>query len=277
MGATMEEGTYRPVGFGGAVARQISLLWVSRRPLLLMLGLIGVLGLAGEPWLGNPLPRFLLPWPIWLALVGPLWGFAVWHNEGPSNRSYFWTHPTSRTGHTIARLTAGAAWLWAVYLALILAGYLIARIDGDAAHFAAISSAAWVSLFTGPLLGYLVVSVLAVGSDYPIRWFLAILVGTPATVAILVELLEMQRFVEFLGRPLSEVWGLPVSMGAPLVTSMIQLERSVAGHPPAAASNLPYDPSVWWISMPLWVIFLAGVVFLLAWRHPDTFPRLRRG
>lgn len=273
--APTDGAAYQPVGFGGAVARQLRLLWKSRRPLLLALGLIGLLVLAGEPWSDQELARLLVLFPVWLAFTGPLWAFAVWYHEGPSNRLYFWAHPVSRTGHTLARLTAGLLWLWAVLLLLVAVGYVLALFDGNAEHFSAISAPGWVSLFTGPLIGYLMISVLAVASDYPIRWFLGILFGFPLLMSIFVEFLNLERPVRFLLRPLTEMWGLPISAFAPFAVDALQAQQAVQGSPTGA--ELPYDPALWWITMPLWALFWVAVVVLVARRHPDGFPRLRRG
>lgn len=271
-----QESTYHPVGFGGAVARQFKLLWTSRRPLLLGAGLLGLLVLAGEPWSDQELARLLVLFPVWLVFTGPLWAFAVWHNEGPSNRLYFWAHPTSRTEQTLARLTAGLAWLWLLLVLLVVVGYLLALAEGQAGHFAVISPIGWVSLFTGPLIGYLIISVLTVSSDYPIRWFLGIMFGVPLLLSIFVEFLRMDSVVRFLLRPLTENWGLPISAFAPFAVDAIHAQRSLEGMPPTSM-DLPYDPGTWMIAMPLWVLFWAGLVVLAARRHPDRFPRLRRG
>ncbi len=102
----------RPLGFGAAFVRQFGLLWSSRRPLLLMVALLALLVLAGDPWSTDPKARLFTFWPLWLVIVGPVWAFTVFSNEGPSARLYHWSLPVDRAAHTLARLAAGLAWLW---------------------------------------------------------------------------------------------------------------------------------------------------------------------
>jgi hypothetical protein len=122
----MTASTHRPLDFGQALARQFALLWASRRPLLLGLALLAVLVLAGEPWSDDVLARLLTPWPVWLGLAGPVWAFAVFHNEGPSARMYHWSMPVNRTVHTLARLGAGILWLWLLLAGLVAVGAIMA-------------------------------------------------------------------------------------------------------------------------------------------------------
>lgn len=269
------EGIYRPVGFGGAVVNQFRLLWASRRPLLMMIGLLGVLALSGQPWSDNPMARLFTAWPVWMLVIGPLWAFAVWHNEGPSNRLYFWSHPVSRSGHALARFAAGAAWLVTLIALLIVAGALFAVFDGEAAQFGEVAAIGWLGLFTGPLLLYVVITVLALPSDYPVRWFLGILFGIPITLTLLDEWLDLDRLVEILLKPLGAEWGLGPAIVAPFAMAMQRLDSVVTGSVHRVAN--PFDLETWAIAMPLWLLFWTGIVVLLARWHPDRFPRWRRG
>ena len=276
METTMEApATHRTVGFGPAFTQQFRLLWQSRKPLLLMAGLLGVLALAGEPWNDNPMARLFTVWPFWLIFIGPFWAFAVWHNEGPSNRLYFWSHPVSRTGHALARFAAGAAWLVTLFAALILTGALLAVFDGDIAQFGALTAAAWLNFFTGPLLGYVIISVLAVPSDYPIRWFLLLLLGIPFVFSLLDEWLGADRLVETLLKPLGEDWGIGPAILAPLALDINSLGDTL--YRGQSRGGPDFDLAVWWTAMPLWLLFWVGLVVVLARIHPDRFPRLRRG
>ena len=277
MESTMErERMARPVGFGGAFVEQLRLLWMSRRPLLMVLGLVGVLALAGDPWSDSVLARLLTPWPFWLLVVGPFWAFAVWHNEGPSNRHYFWSQPVGRTTHALARLAAGAAWLALMVLFLILIGAMFAAFEGHLSHFEYVGFAAWLNLFTSPLIGYLMVSVLAVASDHPIRWFLAFLFGIPITLSLLVEGLGLGDLVETIMTPLIDPdWGLGPAMVAPFALAAERLYDGVLNRPTGSGPDV-FDLRSWALAMPLWVAFWTGVVFLFARTHPDVFPRWRR-
>ncbi len=271
---TMKQPTARPVGFGGALSRQFRLLWTSRRPLLLGVALLAVLVLAGEPWSDLALARLLAPWPIWLVLAGPIWGFAVFHNEGPSNRLYHWSAPVGRSTHTLARLTAGAFWLWILYGLLIAVGALMAAFDGNLSQLGEVDPAGWVNMFTGPTLGYLAISFLTVASDYPIRWFFGIIFAGPFLLAVLGEWLGLKQLVETLSRPLvEEAWGLfPVIVGE-MGEASLQLNARLHGSAGAAPQ---FGVTYWWPATFAWLALLALVVAFLASRHPDTLPRLRR-
>lgn len=277
MDATATAPAYTPVGFGGAFVRQFKLLWSSRRPLLLGVGLLALLVLSGDPWLTNMKARLLTLWPLWLILIGPVWALTIFHKEGPSERLYHWSLPTDRAAHTLARVAAGAAWLWILFGMLLGAGALVATIDGDLWQLGVISTAGWVNFFTGPLLGYLLVSILAVSSDYPLRWLLGILFLVPLTLSLLVEWFGLEGVVDTLTRPLSSMdWGLmPVMVGG-LGSAVNELEHALlAMADPGAARGGP-DVTYWWAATPVWILILAGLLTLAASRHPDTLPRLRR-
>lgn len=264
----------RPTGFAGAVGEQFRVLWTSRRPLFMAIALLAVLTLAGEPWSDNPMARVFAIWPVWLMAAPIIWGFAVWHNEGPSNRLYFWSQPVSRAAHSLARTVAGALWLVVLQAVLITAGALAAAADGEIAQFGMVPLAAWVNMFTGPLLIYACLSLLTIPSDYPIRWFLGFLFGVPFLLSLLDEWLGAERTVRFLLKPLGEEWGLGASILAPTVIAMQRLDDLVDGAVPATSSG-PFDVATWWVAMPLWLLGMALALVWIARRHPDRHPRLR--
>lgn len=277
MEGTMErEGSYRPIGFGKAFTEQFRLLWLSRRPLFMMLGIIGLLALFGEPWTERPEARLFSMWAVWILLAGPIWGFAVWHNEGPGNRLYFWSHPVSRTTHSLSRVAAGAAWLLVLYAALVLGAVVFAALDGDLAQFGPVGLTAWVALFTGPLIGYLLITVLTVSSDHPIRWFLGILLGVPLILSLLDEWLGLNEIMEVILRPLtSQDWGLAMTIVAPFLLAVARVHEMLGGRGSSGVGN-EFDMANWWVAMPLWILFWLALVVLLARRHPDVLPRWRR-
>ena len=278
MEAAMEhEGSYRPVGFGGAVVEQFRFLWLSRRPILMVLGLLGILALSGEPWADNPAARLFTLWPLWMVVVPPFWAFSVWHNEGPSNRLYLWSQPVSRSAQTLARVAAGALWLGVMYAALLAAGAIFAAFDGELAQFGVVGAIAWLSYFAGPLLMYTIVSVLALASDHPIRWFIALLFGVPIILSLLDEWLGLQDLVHMLLKPLSAPWGIGASVLGPFVTAMAALDAYLDGREPGAGGMAEFfDPAIWWVAMPLWLLLAVSAVIALAQRHPDRYPSLRR-
>lgn len=275
---TMQTARYEAIGFGGAFAHQFRFLWTSRRPLLLAVAMLALLVLAGEPWTQDPMMRLLKLWPVWLALVGPVWAFAVFHNEGPSSRFYFWAQPVGRATNTLARIAAGVAWLWITIAALIVAGWLFGVADGDAWQMAEIDLAGWVNFFTGPLLGYLAISILTIPSDYPIRWFLGLLFLFPLAISGLTEWLEMEDLVETVLQPLgNESWGLGVTMIGGLAKSVERLEDTLrVMQDPTFTGGTPFDAAqMWWTATPLWILGFVVIVTLIATRHPDTLPKWR--
>lgn len=276
--STGTDASYRPLDFATAFVRQFGLLWTSRRPLVMAVALLALLVLAGEPWTDDAKMRLLTFWPLWLVLIGPVWAFSVFHNEGPSQRLYFWSLPVSRTRHTLARVAAGLAWLWIMYGVLIGAGALIAAMDGDLWQMGELSTAGWLNFFTGPLLGYLAVSVLTVASDYPLRWFFGILFVIPLTLSILVDWLGLRSLAETLLEPLaSPDWGLlPVMVGG-LGTTVNDLEHTLMAMAGAdgVARGGP-DVAYWWTATPAWILLFVALLTLVASRHPDSLPRLRR-
>lgn len=271
---TVPSDAYAPMGPAAAFTRQFRLLWTSRRPIFLGLALLALLALAGDPWTDDSRTRLLTFWPLWLALVGPIWAFAVFHNEGPGSRLYHWSLPADRFHHTLARVAAGAAWLWLLFAVLIAAGAIMAALDGDLWQLGAIGPAGWVNLFTGPVIGYLGVSILTVSSDYPLRWFFGILFAFPLGLSILAEWLGQERLVRSILRPLgAESWSLfPVMVGG-LGDSVFEVEHLIAGQQIEAG---PFDIGTWWWATPLWIVLLGAIVAGVASRHPDTLPRLRR-
>lgn len=279
MDTTMtRDGIYTPVGFGRAFLGQFRLLWTSGRPLLLLIGLLGLLALAGEPWVESDIARVFLTWPAWLLFLGPFWAFVVWHQEGPANRLYFWSNPVARTTNTLSRVAAGAAWLWLLYAVMLMVALLLAGLAGETAQFGMMSIQGWISLFAAPLLGYLIVSVLTVPSDYPTRWFLGLLLGIPLILSLLDEWFDIEPFLRRILVPLShEQWGLGPTIVAPFLLGVREIKAIVeegrAGFDPSVSS---FDPATWWLAVPLWVLFWAGLVAFLATRHPDTYPRIRK-
>lgn len=263
-----------PVGAAAAFARQFRLLWTSRRPLFLGVALLALLALSGDPWADDPKTRLLTFWPLWLILVGPIWAFAVFHNEGPGNRFYHWSLPTGRTTHTLARIAAGVAWLWLLFAVVIGAGALMAALDGDLWQLGTIGAAGWVNLFSAPLIGYLGVSLLTVASDHPLRWFFGILFAFPLSLSLLDEWLGQAWLVEQILVPLGgDDWALIPTLLGGLGTAVMELEYTI-GRASGAGEFL--DLGTWWWATPAWILLLGGLLALVASRHPDTLPRLRR-
>jgi len=269
---------YTPVGFGGAFARQFHFLWTSRRPVILAVALLAVLVLAGDPWTADIKMRLFSPWPVWFFVVPIAWAFAVLHNEGPSNRLYFWSHPAGRTNHILARLAAGLAWLWIAYAGLIFAGWIFGLADGDAWHMTELGFTAWMSFFIGPMLVYLSVALLTVPSDYPIRWFFGIMFAVPLLVSLLVDWLDVpDSFLERVFAPLiNEDWGFFSAAMGPMMRNISELETTIRVMANPDYVGRGFDgAALWGVAMPAWVIVTVAVVAFVATRHPDTLPKWR--
>lgn len=260
------------LGFGAAFTRQFRLIWTSRRPWLLGAGLLGVMLLAGEPWNDGPMARFITPWPAWLILFPPIWAIATWYNEGPSNRLYMWSHPVDRRSHSLARLLAGLVWLWIAYVGLIAVGWLAAVSEGAAWQIGMVSPAGWVNYFAAPTLVYLIISMLTIPSDYPLRWLFGIIFSFPLVITLLDDWLDLDRAVETLMEPLAnERWGLGRALVGPWGEDM----GAIAGALRDRAYTSDLDLGTWWIALTAWTLFFAALLVWLAGRHPDAFPRWR--
>lgn len=262
----------RPLGFAGAVTRQFALLWVSRRPPLLALGMFAIVMLI-EVW-PSPLARLVKAWPFWLVLVGPVWALAVWHKEEPSSRRYMWSQPVDRAVHSLARVAAGLGWLWIACVALVGLGYLVALFDGNAGQLGHLGVASWVSLFTAPVIGYLAVSCLTVASDYPMRWLMGILLGPPLVLGVLDAWLGFADRMLAAVRPVA-AWGITSVLVGPWTTDanriLVALEAA-----DSAKIRFAFVESTWWMATILWAVGFGMVLFVLASRHPDGFHRRRR-
>ena len=273
------EERHRAIGFRGAYGRQLRFLWTSRRPLLLMVALLAVLVLAGEPWLQDPKMRLFVLWLVWVVLVPIAWSFAVFFNEGPSSRLYFWSQPVDRTQQTLARLAAGVTWMWASFVLLILAGWIFGAVDGNAWQMAEIWPSGWLGFFTGSLLVYLGVSILTIPSDYPIRWFVGRLFLFPLLVRLFSEWRGWDSGVEALLEPLAnQTWGLGITVVGGLGFAVNELQHTLmALQDPSHVATGPTeaDLAAWWWATPAWIVVLAAIVVFIASRHPDTLPKLR--
>lgn len=273
------EDRHSAIGFGGAYGRQLRFLWISRRPLLLMVALLAVLVLAGEPWVQDPKMRLFVMWPVWVVIAPIAWSFAVFFNEGPSSRLYFWSQPVDRTQQTLARIAAGVTWLWVAIVLLILVGWTVAAVDGNAWQMAEIGPAGWVGFFTGSLLVYLAVSLLTIPSDYPIRWFFGLLFLFPLLVSLFSEWLEWDPVMETVLEPLAnQTWGLAITIVGGLGYAVNGLQNTInTMRDPSFVAVAPAgaDVAAWWWATPAWIVVLGALVVFIASRHPDTLPKLR--
>lgn len=264
---------HEPVGFGGSLVRQFGLLWTSRRPLLLLVGTAGLMALAGEPLGSNQVARMLSTWPALGVLAGPIWALVIFHNEGPTQRLYHWSQPVSRHVHAMARVAAGAGWLLAIYAVLVLLGLTFAAIDGNGWQLAGLPVASWVNFFTGPLIGYLGVSALAVASDYPFRWLFVILFLIPLVAALVFGWLNLEHIMRTAAQPVTNAdWGLGAAIGGAFGPALVEAITAAADSRPMGPVSIP---AFWWMATALWAAIFGGLATVLSTVHPDRMPRLR--
>ena len=108
-----------------------------------------------------------------LALVfAAYWPLAVWRDESPRQRGYFWSLPLPRASATSVRVLAGLVLLAIAMIAANAGGFLIGVAIGRAAEFRDVTPLVWLASGLGVAIVYLLSSAIAVASDVPGRWIL---------------------------------------------------------------------------------------------------------
>ncbi len=116
----------------------------------------------GEAELGMPdapgLMAFFLGFTV---LVGGafFWPLVVWRGEAAGCRDYHGSLPVSRPVHELARLAAGALWLFAAEGLMLAALVLGLLLSGRGGALAVPTWRGWLNFFLGPLILYLLVSL----------------------------------------------------------------------------------------------------------------------
>lgn len=253
--------------FQDALRLQARYLWLSRRPLWLLSGLISVLYLAG--WATGPTTRLIRASPIWLLCVGPLWAFAVWHGEPPSRRQYMWSQPASRAHQSLARMLAGFGWLWAMLLGMLATGVVAAVMDGELDQLAAISLTGWTSLVVAVSMGYLATSCVTMAFENPFHWVFRLLLLS----VLLLFLLEQWKDLFGFG-VLDMLLALgdfnPFGLFRPWTRDVLELTATLRGQPWPVPSSTGIS---WWISWAISSAALCTVLWSLAHAHPDRLLR----
>ena len=155
---------------------QLRILGAPRNVGLLSLALLACYAVASAGIVGFDMagaPGIIRAYPL-LLVASVSWAVVVWQDAGPSRRDYFWALPVDRVTHALLRSTAGAVWLSGGVAVLALLGASV-----DAATTGQVlpaSNLAWVSLFSGPLTLYFLVSAVAIVSAFPGRWAIAVLI-----------------------------------------------------------------------------------------------------
>ena len=111
-----------------------------------------------------------------LLIVSVVWPLLVWRGESPAQRTYHRTMPVNGIVHDLLKVAAGAAWLM-LGIALILLVYMVSALLRDGALLLfELSPVAYLNFFTGPLLIYLLVSMIPILSNKPIEWIIGLAV-----------------------------------------------------------------------------------------------------
>lgn len=119
-----------------------------------------------------------------LLIVSVVWPLLVWRGEAPAQRTYHRTMPVNGIAHDLLKVAAGAVWLM-LGIALILLVYLVTALLRDGAILLfELTPVAYLNFFTGPLLIYLLVSIIPILSNKPIEWIIGLAVAFVAATLI---------------------------------------------------------------------------------------------
>lgn len=111
-----------------------------------------------------------------LTLVGALWPLGVWRHDSPDRRGYFWSLPVPRGPHTLLRVGIGWLLLMGVCVSTMVIGSTVALLFALRTH-AGLSLDVWYLPLATATLAYLLISVLAVLVESPVRWVIWTAVG----------------------------------------------------------------------------------------------------
>ena len=200
-------------------------------------------------------------------LVGLLIPFGVWRSEDPSRRAYFWSTPIARGPHTVMKLLSGWGWLMiatALYLVFIIAmAIVVPMITGEAAWQATTPGWEWVAAFSASTLGYLLTSVVVIGSDHPWRWIGGVLIGYGVLLAVLSSFGMGE-----VARAINTITDGSYGLNAALIGSVKQASGTVmlrGSHEVVERLSM----GSWMIAMPLWIICSAIAVTIASYRHHE--------
>ena len=136
---------------------------------------------------------FMLLWvQPFLVAIGAAWGIAVWWHEPPERREQLLMLPAHVSHHELARITAGALWLFAMIALTAIAAILMQMAAGYAEAVADVSPASWLSPFSGPLLAYTLTATIATAARRSIEMVLLGLMLLTATYAVLMQRLMVE-------------------------------------------------------------------------------------
>jgi hypothetical protein len=194
--------TTEAIGFGDALRAQLILLHhIGRVRLLAAAAALGVLfTIVGERFIARVMTVeagvVILGMLPWIVLVGAAWGIATWWQEPPSHRDQVLSGPVDITSHELARIAAGGLWLLTLLTLTTGASLIVQAAAGRAAALGGVAPAAWVLLFSAPLLAYVLTVTIATGARRSIVFAVAGLVLLGAAYAVAISYLVSSRRLE---------------------------------------------------------------------------------
>jgi hypothetical protein len=230
--------------------QQMRLLWLSRRalvPLLLLVGILLVFELLtlrfdGFTWSLAEGTTFLI-----VLLTGAAWPLVVWRDEAPAQRAYHWSMPVNMALHDLVRVAGGALLLCGAIAAFVAGAVAAAALRGAAAG--AVPSMPLVLAYaTAPLTVYLLVSALAVALNRPMEWLLLLYFGSV--------------LLAFVGAALNI--SVVADVGHFVVSGPAGLGTALTGGMQVAAAGSAVDGGLtlgrWSLTVTLWLGVAAAVV-----------------
>jgi hypothetical protein len=250
--------------------RQFVLLWQTRRAAVLAV-LPGSLLLVElfawrlrslEP--DGPLSNGGVPTSIFASLLplliatAVLWPLVVWRDETPAKRQYHWSMPVDVSAHDALRVAAGAVWLMIALGVFYLMGSVSAAAHGTSDMLRLLGPALPLSFVLVPVLVYLLVSALPLGTNRPLEW----LIGSYLALAVLILGVEAAG-AHFVERGFYHVLG---SRPWALTFTVVHGPNALMGEHAAAISGeaVRYDSGVTWGvwlgSLLLWLLISVACI-----------------
>lgn len=181
-GSTTGQQSAAAIGFVTALRAQVLLLHRSERVRMLVVAAgIGIalcvavefaLARSGEDIRSG---FVLLAVHGWIGAIAAAWGIVVWWQEAPARREHVLAAPADVTQQELARITAGGFWLIALLALTTTAAIVVQVAGGRATQLGIVTPGAWVALFSGPLLAYVLSATVATAAR---RSILSVVAGT---------------------------------------------------------------------------------------------------
>lgn len=237
-----------PASVGISFRQQLMLIGVSGRwlyPIVALLGLMLLLASLGG-W------SFSLLAGILAIVSGAMWPTILWHREAPSQRVYHWSLPVTRTAHDLMRVLVGLLYLLAICAVL---GVIGAIGDGTLSYFTAGGPQAWAGFFLIPLVAFVLMTPLALWSDYPVTRRLL----TGFVVFGFVSVIAEARGFDWFARAMSFLladgrW----SFAETLTGGVDAMYRGHAGMSPSPLADWIIGPAIWTVGGVVACMFAAA-------------------